>query len=468
MSENIDINSNANYEEGLTFKQIGHFFKKALPRIILFALVALVAAAVVCLPIHFFTGTESVQMVVDYSFTGIDKGLDPNGGEFDSNSILEPNVVQKALDAQSLELDSTDVINAIAVQSVIPASIRQQLELLEANAQNSTDSAAIEALAEFKYYPTRYLLSFESYDALEITQTQAIGLLNEILAQYKTEFKNTYGSVNINIGSGVLDLSTIGTADFSYGYYETLELLADEISLARSYISSFDLSANPTYKYSVTSESFADLDLKLISLNNIDLYSLYLNITTSGVASSSLEYLQSRCDEINIDIANYTTLRDDQKVLVDNYKSVIQVVTSDGSITDIQAATETYNNMLTTLTNYNDKLSSSKLEQAKLQRYIDNLTTAPTPTAETIASTGAKIKELSTSINNIVDTIENMSEEYSYNYKLKNGITSPTGAVAVSIGAVPLTTCAIVIIIATLGGAVVAMIVHGVKSKNNK
>ena len=92
------------YEEGLTFAKVGHFFKKGWLRMVIYALVIAVVASIIVLPIKVYYKSEAVaQTSIEYIYDGIEKGQNPNGGQLDTNNVISTTVLDSAVKAAKLE-----------------------------------------------------------------------------------------------------------------------------------------------------------------------------------------------------------------------------------------------------------------------------------------------------------------------------------------------------------------------------
>ena len=123
MSEIKEPRQSENYipeNDGLTFKQIFSFLGKSLPRITLFVVVAVVISAIICGTIFIGSREKNAQGVIDFAYEGVEKGLDPLGGVFDSESIKAPSVLAAAVKSLNYDVDVTKLRNAITISGVTP------------------------------------------------------------------------------------------------------------------------------------------------------------------------------------------------------------------------------------------------------------------------------------------------------------------------------------------------------------
>ena len=91
------------YEEGITFKKVAHFFKKGWLRAIVYVVICLLVALVVALPIRTFYRSEPVaQTTIEFVYDGIEQGLAPDGSILSTDNIITSTVLADAVDRAEL------------------------------------------------------------------------------------------------------------------------------------------------------------------------------------------------------------------------------------------------------------------------------------------------------------------------------------------------------------------------------
>ena len=59
--------------------------------------------------------------MVGFTYDGIEKGLDPNGNEFDANTLKSPSIIESTLTDLGMDTKNTDAIrSAITISGVVP------------------------------------------------------------------------------------------------------------------------------------------------------------------------------------------------------------------------------------------------------------------------------------------------------------------------------------------------------------
>ncbi|MFR0951102.1 MAG: hypothetical protein ACLSFT_11595 [Ruminococcus callidus] len=70
--------------------------------------------------------------MVGFTFDGIENGLDPNGNEFNANSLKSPAIIEETLSDLNMDVKKTDAIrNNITVSGVVPEDAIDKLTAYE-------------------------------------------------------------------------------------------------------------------------------------------------------------------------------------------------------------------------------------------------------------------------------------------------------------------------------------------------
>lgn len=285
MSEIKEPRQSENYipeNDGLTFKQIFSFLGKSLPRITLFVVVAVVISAIICGTIFIGSREKNAQGVIDFAYEGVEKGLDPLGGVFDSESIKAPSVLAAAVKSLNYDVDVTKLRNAITISGVTPKDVMDQIATIKEIA--TKDPTALQQLDQLKYYPNRYIVTINDCDSLGLSSNEANALLDQIFVQYKSFFKESFGQVSL-VSSALkpLDFSTTESEGFVYDYMEICDILGTELNNYINYFTEMETSAK-SFRSSTTMLGFGDLKELLIQIRDVDLTGLESFIISKGLA----------------------------------------------------------------------------------------------------------------------------------------------------------------------------------------
>lgn len=357
--DNNDVYVADDADEGITFKKIAYFFKKGWLRMIIYAIAAALVATIVAVPIKVYYKSEPVGSTsVEFVYTGIEKGLAPDGGQFDANMLASNTVLAKAVENAGLDNKIKD-ISELAARVRVESVLTDEYVALKAAAANG-DSDAQNTLRNYDMFPTRFDIIISAPYKFGLSDSQTKSLLNEIFDAFCDEFKKTYVvssifpediyslfgdnqleyteiydkyiSSLISVRDYVAALAAKDSAFMSSKNNTTFNQLLSELSLLQSdyelfnsYIISNNVWRNPdsalrmlnasktdiTNKLSALSEYITSLkdQIKLIQPNSINT----IDPTTGKAVTISTSYpdryyeYQDKLDEANRQVRDYQT-----------------------------------------------------------------------------------------------------------------------------------------------------------------
>lgn len=229
---------------------------------------------------------KKMVSLVSFSFSGIEKGLDPKGNSFDINTLKSPQIIESALDELSIPPEKLeDIRKNISFESITP---KEEVERRTAyknifDAGTNQSAAAIEQLLKTNVYPTTYKVYFD-YAPTGLTDTQAASVLNTMLECYSEYFMEAYG-YNKSLGSS---LEALNYTD--YDYADAIDVFDDTLSKISQYVRQIEATeikngsstGSNRFRSSDTGYTFPDLTETISTLRTIDLerISSYVNINT--------------------------------------------------------------------------------------------------------------------------------------------------------------------------------------------
>ena len=85
--------------------------------------------------------------MVGFTFDGIENGLDPNGNEFNANSLKSPAIIEETLSDLNMDVKKTDAIrNNITVSGVVPEDAIDKLTAYESVFSNTNSIEAAQKI----------------------------------------------------------------------------------------------------------------------------------------------------------------------------------------------------------------------------------------------------------------------------------------------------------------------------------
>lgn len=227
-------------EEGLTFKKIGQFIKKAWLRVVVYMAAMVLLTTAVAVPIKVFYKSEPIaRTTIEYIYPGIEEGLNPGGGQLNTDNIISPTVLNKAVSEAKLGKiikDISTLRDAMRVEAVLTD---EYVRLVEAAANG--DTAAANTLRNYTMHPTRFNIIISDPSALGLSDDQAKLLLNKIISCYYVDFQKNYSVLNM-FDSAMFVLSQNELLEFTDMY----DMYIASLNAVRTYLSDL-ASENPTF-----------------------------------------------------------------------------------------------------------------------------------------------------------------------------------------------------------------------------
>lgn len=264
------VYEDADYEEGLTFKKVGYFFKKGWLRMLIYAAVLALVATAVFVPIKVFYKSEPVaETSIEFIYDGIEKGLNPIGGVLDTDNIISTTVLKNAVDQAGLNGTIKDISKLRASMRVEGVLTDEYVKLTEAAANGDKD--AENKLRNYVMHSTRFNIDISDPDGLGLSDDKAKLLLNKVVSSYYEDFKTRYSVSNMFSGD-LYVLSDNSLIEFT-AIYDTYTA---SLKAIKSYLNeNADAAAN-----FVSTENNATFALLLSELNilenNYDLFNAYI------------------------------------------------------------------------------------------------------------------------------------------------------------------------------------------------
>lgn len=228
---------------------------------------------------------KKMGSLVSFTYDGVEKGLDPNGNQFDVNSLKNPKIIAKAFEELGIASEKLESVRKNITFEAITQKEEVERQTAYKNifdAGNSSSFAAIDQLLKKEMYPSTYMVYFD-YAPTGLSGTDAATLLNTILEKYSEYFMEVYG-YNESLGS---PLNAIETED--YDYAETIDVYSDSLYKLTDYIrkvSATELknseTPNSRFRSSETGYTFPDLQETINTIREIDLnrISSYITVNT--------------------------------------------------------------------------------------------------------------------------------------------------------------------------------------------
>ncbi|MEG1663533.1 MAG: hypothetical protein RR338_06050, partial [Clostridia bacterium] len=214
-------------KDGLTFKDIGLFLKKALPLMIVCVLICCLIAGMVGLIFKYATGkTSSATGTVSLTSAGIEEGLNPTGVPYNKDDIRSTQIVSAALSNLNLNFNANDVRSAITVSGVVPDAYAKMLEDLK-----KAGKLTPEELENLAYHPTSFNISLKTQLVKDLSKNDAKNIIDEIMKIYIKRFQTMYFD-NAVFETHVISDTQIQATDF----VESLSVIGAQMEQVKLHI----------------------------------------------------------------------------------------------------------------------------------------------------------------------------------------------------------------------------------------
>lgn len=443
-----------------------------------------VAAAVVLALLTFvFTAVfsnvkqeNSISAMISFTYDGIEEGLDPNGNDFDVNSLKNPAVIEAALTELNQPLKYIEAIRQnITIEGELPHDAIDKIRTYKSVYEESGNLAAAQSMLDVEYYPTMFTVTF-NYAKAGFNNSTAVQVFNMILECYRDYFFETYG-YNQALGSAV---SALDYRD--YDYAEAIDVFDTTLSTLENYVNNLSKEDTTRFRSSETGYSFSDLYQAINTLRTIDLDILSSYITVNNVTKDKdnlITYYQYRIDELGrqkiIAQESLASLTDS----IESYQKDTMIVygnNAEGVDTDYTLASEQYDNLIQQKQDAQTTLSTATQQIAYYEQRVkalDGKSAADNTKTEKVEN---DLSSLNVKINKLLDDINKTADEYyetvsfanSYNILVPASSSAIKNTMRLSIehAKMPIIVLEVLLLVIYIGFAFVTSIID--ENKKNK
>ncbi|MDR0751968.1 MAG: hypothetical protein LBF12_05240 [Christensenellaceae bacterium] len=262
----------------LSYKKIKGLLSKSAPRILVFCIiVAVIMLVVTIITLYAFTPNNAyVASQFTLSYSGIENGLDPKGGDTIDTSVIKSSmIVAGAISDLNSELKDEEKIDTLLTDSII-TSINVERVIQPATAERA-------AFVEHK-------ISLTNLKKLALSRDVALSLLNKISQKYISYFISLYGDIAY-VKSNYLEVIQTSFNEGDSDYIDVCDLFSEAINSVLRQLEILK-TENSAFKSTATKMSFADhiTSFKLLT-NSVDQITYYL---LSNAVSKDLKTLTDK------------------------------------------------------------------------------------------------------------------------------------------------------------------------------
>ena len=395
---------------------------KQLKRFLALWLVAAIIAGILAFAfsaIQTFSKKNPAKALVSFSYSGIEKGLDPAGRKFDINSIKNPLVIEKALTSMGQDLDKVEDIRAnISFDSIIPQDAYERLTTYKniMETASSGNLSAAQAMLDVTWYPTQFTVKFD-FGKADFDRETGVEFLNTLLECYRSFFYEQYG-YNEPLGVAVKPVNYE-----SYDYPQQVDVFRNSLRTVRSYLGSLSNDDNTTFRSSVTGYTFKDLSEYAKTVSNIDLDRISSYISVNNVTKdkdAALAYYDYRIENLNRDKDEYAERVASIDASISQYVKDNITYFSENVNTESTVHSDQYDSLFRQKTSLESSLAQTKQDIKFYESRRDDLKNNKNSSKANIEKVEADIKALSEKVAEIVDLTEKTADDYYENVQFAN------------------------------------------------
>ncbi len=388
-------------------------------------LIIAAAAGVIVVAVYALTmpGRGHVTATVNYSYDGVESGVDPSGNHFDPAQIKSAVVLRRAADELEMQLSDEDIERIrghITVIGSVPS------EAFERTVEHSTiygeeEISTTAAVRAGSYYPTQYEVSFD-YKAAGYSGAEAERLLNAMLTSYETYFYEQYGY------NAAIEQSVYAIDYTEYDYDNALEVLDNRLVLLRGYLNRLADEDYTRFQSEATGYSFSDLigAIDTIRAENIELASSY--IVSNNVSKSRRELIDYYNYRIEASERERTVLQDRLSaldILIEGYAKTNVLVLSAGTVErgseptgyEVSQQSDMYDSLINQRVECRTSLSETEEEINLYRTRVERLNGAGTVGSAAVVE--EYLKEIDAKVRQLLADTNATASEYFKTVRLK-------------------------------------------------
>ena len=389
-------------------------FIKQLKRFLIFWIVAAILAGTL-IPVLFsiFTADQhkNLKALVSFNYSGIEKGLAPDGGKFDVTDIKNPSVIERSLSDLDLPLKMQESIRqGITFEGITPKDVVDRLAVYKTPYDQGNIKAA-EIINETTYYPTMFKVTFNYSYCADLTGSQPVEVFNQILKNYSNYFFEKYG-FNEALGSAVtaIDYQT-------YDYPEQIDVFNSSMTTLQNYISTLSSSDTTRFRSTVTGLSFADLSESLQTIRSVDLTMLSSEILMNNVTKNKpalIDYYTHRIEVLSRESAVAQAELDAVTAAIANYQLGSVIVYGDSGQGGLQYNTNSdeYDKLFDRKVNAQKALASKQESLKDYQKRLNMLKAQDAASEVQVERIETEMANLNAKVTDLINKINATANEY--------------------------------------------------------
>lgn len=329
---------------------------------------------------------SAYNTILGFNYLGIEKGLNPNGTQFNKNDLVSTNELNYLFDKYSEKgLKSKDLKSLrqnIEVKGIVPQYITERIE------------QALKKGETLSYTPTQYSISLKDGN-----KDIAEELVQDVIAEFNKKYKPQYEISEVSLNN-------------SYDYDDYIVILKEHINRLL-----LETKGEMKEKFSskITGVSYIELSRKIQNYENINLkkYISYIDVYNfSNNALTKKTRLEADIKMLKLEKSKLLGEAEVVKKALDEYKPTTKqlVLPSIGEMgIKLDTENEYYSKLLGKYIELNTLAANKDYEIRYKKQELEEIKTPSSTEDEAIQKI---IKNLVTELNKITEEINNLNKEY--------------------------------------------------------
>ena len=358
---------------------------------------------------------SEASTVINFSFDGIESGLDPNGNKFDVEEIKDIELVRESLEELGITGVSPEaVVKSISITGVVPTNVIERITQYSSfyGANHLTSSKNIR---DTTYYPTQYAIVCESE---QLSKNEKADLLNKLTEKYNGVFYGKYG-YNLSLESAVRSI------DYKeYDYINAIDVFSASLGSLQNYIDELAAQDNTRFR-AENGYTFADVSASIDTIRTEDLDWISSYITLHNVTKDKdtlIANYEFKIEELERSKAISQEQIKSINSTIDVYEKDAIIIFGDsaeGSNTTLNQSSETYNNLITQKVAAQTQLSTSEQKIDLYKDRINSLRRGKTNESDK-KIVEKELERFSAKIDSLLEIANQTASEYYEEVKLSN------------------------------------------------
>lgn len=329
---------------------------------------------------------SAYNTILGFNYLGIEKGLNPNGTQFNKNDLVSTNELNYLFDKYSEKgLKSKDLKSLrqnIEVKGIVPQYITERIE------------QALKKGETLSYTPTQYSISLKDGN-----KDIAEELVQDVIAEFNKKYKPQYEISEVSLNN-------------SYDYDDYIVILKEHINRLL-----LETKGEMKEKFSskITGVSYIELSRKIQNYENVNLkkYISYIDVYNfSNNALTKKTRLEADIKMLKLEKSKLLGEAEVVKKALDEYKPTAKqlVLPSIGEMgIKLDTENEYYSKLLGKYIELNTLVANKDYEIKYKKQELEEIKTPSSTEDEAIQKI---IKNLVTELNKITEEINNLNKEY--------------------------------------------------------